>query len=96
MAAFENARQGHWLKVVARTIGAIDPPSPRRLDMQSVISCRCATIPVCQHAVNSDADRSPRLLQSMTNARALLLACALNNSGRAALFGSLDARLPLS
>ena len=48
MAAFENARQGHWLKVIARTdTGAPNRTALRRPTCKSAISCRCATIPAC-------------------------------------------------
>ena len=48
MSAFENARQGHWLKVIARPDTARpNRAALRRPTCKSVISCRCATIPAC-------------------------------------------------
>ena len=48
MAAFENARQGHWLKVIARTGPVRDRATAlRRRTCKSAIFCRCATIPAC-------------------------------------------------
>ena len=48
MTAFENARQGHWLKVIARPEPAVIAPRfPRRLPCKQAIFCRCATIPAC-------------------------------------------------
>ena len=49
MTVFENARQGHWLKVIARTEpDAIAPHSPAAPGHANwAIFCRCATIPAC-------------------------------------------------
>ena len=49
MSVFESARQGHWLKVIARirSRAPSNRTAPRRRTCKSVISCRCATIPVC-------------------------------------------------
>ena len=49
VSVFENARQGHWLKVIARSDHglAANRAAPRRPICKSVISCRCATIPAC-------------------------------------------------
>ena len=48
VSAFENARQGHSLKVVARSDAAApESRSPAPPRCKSAISCRCATIPAC-------------------------------------------------
>jgi glycosyltransferase involved in cell wall biosynthesis len=94
MAAFENARQGHWLKVVARTDpAAIDPHSPAAApDMQiRHFLSMCDDTGLFQHAVHSVPDRSHGYCVD-DNARALLLACALNNPGEQRLSEVLTAR----
>lgn len=93
MAAFENARQGHWLKVVARTDpAAIDPHSPAAPDMQiRHFLSMCDDTGLFQHAVHSVPDRSHGYCVD-DNARALLLACALNNPGEQRLSEVLTAR----
>ena len=85
MTAFENARQGHRLKVIARAV----PDAPSRTaaaapDMQiGHFLSMCDDTGLFQHAVHSVPDRSHGYCVD-DNARALLLACALNESGRAA------------
>ena len=55
MTAFENARQGHWLKVIARTDpAAIAPPLPRRRPCKSGhFLSMCDDTGLFQHAVHS-------------------------------------------
>jgi len=93
MAAFENARQGHWLKVIARTDpGAIEPHSAAAPDMKiGHFLSMCDDTGLFQHAVHSVPDRSHGYCVD-DNARALLLACALNNPGEQCLPEALTAR----
>ena len=93
MAAFENARQGHWLKVIARTDpGAIEPHSAAAPDMKiDHFLSMCDDTGLFQHAVHSVPDRSHGYCVD-DNARALLLACALNNPGEQCLPEALTAR----
>jgi glycosyltransferase involved in cell wall biosynthesis len=93
MSAFENARQGHWLKVITRTApGAIDRHSPAVPDMQiGHFLSMCDDTGLFQHAVHSVPDRSHGYCVD-DNARALLLACALNNPGEQRLSEVLTAR----
>jgi glycosyltransferase involved in cell wall biosynthesis len=93
MSAFENARQVHWLKVIARTdSGAIEPHSPATPDMQiGHFLSMCDDTGLFQHAVHSVPDRSHGYCVD-DNARALLLACALNNPGEQRLSEVLTAR----
>jgi glycosyltransferase involved in cell wall biosynthesis len=93
MAAFENARQGHWLKVIARTDpGAIEPHSAAAPEMKiGHFLSMCDDTGLFQHAVHSVPDRSHGYCVD-DNARALLLACALNNPGEQSLSEALTAR----
>jgi len=93
VSAFENARQGHWLKVVARSdTAALEPRSPAAPDMQiGHFLSMCDDTGVFQHAVHSVPDRSHGYCVD-DNARALLLACALNNPGEQRLSEVLTAR----
>ncbi len=93
VSAFENARQGHWLKVVARSDTASpEPRSPAAPDMQiGHFLSMCDDTGVFQHAVHSVPDRSHGYCVD-DNARALLLACALNNPGEQRLPEVLTAR----
>ena len=93
MVAFENARQGHWLKVIARTDpAAIDPHSAAAPDMKiDHFLSMCDDTGLFQHAVHSVPDRSHGYCVD-DNARALLLACALNNPGEQRLSDALTAR----
>jgi len=82
MTAFENARHGHWLKVIARTepipLAPLEPVTP---DMQlGHFLSMCDDTGLFQHAVHSVPDRAHGYCVD-DNARALLLACALNNPG---------------
>src|SRR5437868_6194769 len=93
VSAFENARQGHWLKVVARSdTASLEPRSPAAPDMQiGHFLSMCDDTGVFQHAVHSVPDRSHGYCVD-DNARALLLACALNNPGEQRLSDVLTAR----
>jgi hypothetical protein len=92
-AAFENARQGHWLKVVART--RPDPVAPNGPAMPTMQTghflSMCDDTGLFQHAVHSVPDRSHGYCVD-DNARALLLACALNEPGEQPLADVLTAR----
>ncbi|HLX16410.1 MAG TPA: glycosyltransferase family 4 protein, partial [Bradyrhizobium sp.] len=76
MSVFEHARQGHWLKVVARSDADLpEPRSPAAPDMQiGHFLTMCDDIGLFQHAVHSVPDRSHGYCVD-DNARALLLAC---------------------
>jgi len=82
MSAFESARQGHWLKVISGTDKAApEPQSPVAPEMQlGHLLSMCDDTGLFQHAVHSVPDRSHGYCVD-DNARALLLACALNNPG---------------
>ena len=92
-SAFENARQGHWLKVVARNKpGLPEPHGPASPDMQiGHLLSMCDDTGLFQHAVHSVPDRLHGYCVD-DNARALLLACALNNPGEQRLSEALTAR----
>jgi glycosyltransferase involved in cell wall biosynthesis len=93
VSAFENARQGHSIKVVALSDKA--SPEPHSLappDMQiGHFLSMCDDTGLFQHAVHSVPDRSHGYCVD-DNARALLLACALNNPGEQRLSEVLTAR----
>src|SRR6266567_2348650 len=93
MSVFENARQGHWLKVIARSdTGSPEPISPAAPEMQiGHFLSMCDDTGLFQHAVHSVPDRSHGYCVD-DNARALLLACALNNPGEQPLPEVLTAR----
>jgi glycosyltransferase involved in cell wall biosynthesis len=93
MTAFENARQGHRLKVIARaTPDAIAPHGPAVPDMQlGHFLSMCDDTGLFQHAVHSVPDRAHGYCVD-DNARALLLACALNEPGEHPLSESLTGR----
>src|ERR1700704_3626948 len=93
MAAFASARQGHWLKVIARSDKAsLDAQSAPAPDMQlGHFLSMCDDTGLFQHAVHSVPDRSHGYCVD-DNARALLLACALNNPGEQRLSEVLTAR----
>jgi glycosyltransferase involved in cell wall biosynthesis len=93
MSVFENARQGHWLKVIARSdTGSPEPRSAAAPDMQiGHFQSMCDDTGLFQHAVHSVPDRSHGYCVD-DNARALLLACALNNPGEQRLSEVLTAR----
>jgi glycosyltransferase involved in cell wall biosynthesis len=93
MAAFESARQGHGLKLIVRTEpDAIAPPAPVTPDMQTAhLLSMCDDTGLFQHAVHSVPDRSHGYCVD-DNARALLLACALNAPGESPLSDVLTTR----
>nr|WP_166475317.1 glycosyltransferase family 4 protein [Bradyrhizobium symbiodeficiens]QIP01019.1 glycosyltransferase [Bradyrhizobium symbiodeficiens] len=81
-AVFETARQGHRLKVFVRSdVGAPELRSPAPPDMQiGYFLSMCDDVGLFQHAVHSVPDRAHGYCVD-DNARALLLACALNGPG---------------
>jgi glycosyltransferase involved in cell wall biosynthesis len=93
MTAFANARQGHWLKVIARAepgvIGEHVPAAPA-MQIGHFLSM-CDDTGLLQHAVHSVPDRLHGYCVD-DNARALLLACALNESGEQPLAELLTSR----
>jgi glycosyltransferase involved in cell wall biosynthesis len=92
MAAFESARQGHWLKVFSSPQGMPEPQSYATPDMQIAhLLSMCDDTGLFQHAVHSVPDRSHGYCVD-DNARALLLACALNHPGEQRLPEILTAR----
>jgi len=93
VSAFESARQGHWLKVIARSdTGSPEPRSAAAPDMQiGHFLSMCDDTGLFQHAVHSVPDRSHGYCVD-DNARALLLACALNDPGEQRLSEVLTAR----
>jgi glycosyltransferase involved in cell wall biosynthesis len=91
MLAFENARQGHSLRVISGLNGA-EPPSPHISDDQiGHFLSMCDDTGLLQHAVHTVPDRAHGYCVD-DNARALLLACALNNPGEQRLPDVLPAR----
>jgi len=93
VSVLENARQGHRLKVFARPdTGLAECRSPAPPDMEiSHFLSMCDDVGLFQHAVHSVPDRSHGYCVD-DNARALLLACALNNPGERPLSDVLTAR----
>jgi len=93
ITSFENARHGHSLKVIARTEPvAVAPLGPVVPAMQTGhFLSMCDDTGLFQHAVHSVPDRSHGYCLD-DNARALLLACALNNPGEQRLSEVLTAR----
>src|SRR6478736_4029867 len=87
MANFEHARHGDWLKVIART-GPV--ASAHKMQLDHFLSM-CDDTGLFQHAVYSVPDRAHGYCVD-DNARALLLACALNNPGEQRLPEVLTAR----
>src|SRR5256714_10886768 len=93
MTTLANARQNHWLKVIARTAPApIAPQIPAAPAMQTdYFLSMCDSTGLLQHAVHSVPDRSHGYCID-DNARALILACALGNPGEPRLSEKLTAR----
>jgi glycosyltransferase involved in cell wall biosynthesis len=93
ISVFENARQGHWLKVIARSdTGSLEQRRAVVPDMQiGHFLSMCDDTGLFQHAMYSVPDRSHGYCVD-DNARALLLACALNNPGEQRLSEVLTAR----
>ncbi|SFK13139.1 glycosyltransferase family 4 protein [Bradyrhizobium sp. cf659] len=93
MSVFETARQGHRPKVFARSdLGSPGLRGPAPPDMQiGHFLSMCDDVGLFQHAVHSVPDRAHGYCVD-DNARALLLACALNNPGEQPLSEVLTAR----
>jgi glycosyltransferase involved in cell wall biosynthesis len=93
ISVFTSARQGHWLKIIPRSgKGAPEQQSAAVPDMQiGHFLSMCDDTGLFQHAVHSVPDRSHGYCVD-DNARALLLACALNNPGEQRLSEVLTAR----
>ena len=94
LAAFESARRGHRRSGrAARTERARRATMPLARRCSSAIFCRCATTPGCSSTRSIRVpDRSHGYCVD-DNARALLLACALNAPGEQRLPEALTARL---
>jgi len=93
ISVFTSARQGHWLKIIPRSgRGPPEQQSAAVPDMQiGHFLSMCDDTGLFQHAVHSVPDRSHGYCVD-DNARALLLACALNNPGEQRLSEVLTAR----
>ncbi|MGA7811055.1 glycosyltransferase family 4 protein [Bradyrhizobium sp.] len=93
MSVFEHARQAHVPKVLARADAlAPEPRSRAAPDMQiGHFLAMCDDTGLFQHAVHSVPDRAHGYCVD-DNARALLLACALNTPGEQRLSDVLTAR----
>ncbi len=93
LAAFESARRGHRLKVIARlddNVASRDSQTPPEMRTGHLLSM-CDDTGLFQHAVHSVPDRAHGYCVD-DNARALLLACALNAPGEQRLPEALTAR----
>ncbi|HEU4628073.1 MAG TPA: glycosyltransferase [Steroidobacteraceae bacterium] len=95
LVAFENAARRHRLEVIARPIGtptAHDDDGAPAPEMQpSHFVSMCDDTGLLQHAIHSVPDRSHGYCLD-DNARALLVACALNAPGEQPLSETLTAR----
>jgi glycosyltransferase involved in cell wall biosynthesis len=93
MSVFESAWQAHWHKALARPDLLVpEPRSPVTPDMHiDHFLSMCDDTGLFQHAVHSVPDRLHGYCVD-DNARALLLACALNNAGEERLPEVLTAR----
>jgi len=94
LAAFDRARQGHGLRVIARPgQGATGrhTASPPEMQLGHLLSM-CDDTGLFQHAVHSVPDRAHGYCVD-DNARALLLACALNQPGEQRLPEVVTSRL---
>jgi glycosyltransferase involved in cell wall biosynthesis len=93
MTTFENARQRHRLKVITRAVPdaiALRGSAVPDMQLEHFLSM-CDDTGLFQHAVHSVPDRGHGYCVD-DNARALLLACALNESGEHPLSEVLTAR----
>jgi glycosyltransferase involved in cell wall biosynthesis len=94
VGAFEAARRGHGLRVIARQderAGPRDRRIPPTMQIGHFLAM-CDDTGILQHAVHSVPDRSHGYCVD-DNARALLVACVLNNQGEQRLPEPLTARL---
>ena len=93
LAAFESARRGHRLRVIARpdqSVALRDSRATPEMHTEHFLSM-CDDTGLFQHAVHSVPDRAHGYCVD-DNARALLLACALNGPGEQRLPEALTAR----
>ncbi|AWO92059.1 MULTISPECIES: glycosyltransferase family 4 protein [Bradyrhizobium] len=93
MSVFETARHGHRPRVFARSdmgLPGLRGPAPPDMQIGHFLSM-CDDVGLLQHAVHSVPDRAHGYCVD-DNARALLLACALNNPGEQPLSEVLTAR----
>jgi glycosyltransferase involved in cell wall biosynthesis len=93
MSVFENAGRRHRLKTIARTDTSTllrDSRAPPEMQLDHFLSM-CDDTGLFQHAVHSVPDRAHGYCVD-DNARALLVACALNNPGEQRLPEVLTAR----
>ncbi len=94
LSVFERVRRGYPLKVIARqdeSVILLDGPTPPQMQLNHFLSM-CDDTGLFQHAVRSVPDRSHGYCVD-DNARALLVACALNSPGEQRLPDALTARL---
>ena len=94
LPAFESARRGHRIRVIARlnrSMPSRGSQAPPEMQIGHLLSM-CDDTGLFQHAVHSVPDRSHGYCVD-DNARALLLACSLNNPGEERLPEALTARL---
>jgi glycosyltransferase involved in cell wall biosynthesis len=94
VVAFENAARRHRLKVVARPSGALtahDDNVPAPQMQASHFVSMCDDTGLLQHAIHAVPDRAHGYCLD-DNARALLVACALNAPGEQRLSEPLTAR----
>jgi glycosyltransferase involved in cell wall biosynthesis len=94
LGAFEAARRGHGLRVIARQDEVARPGDSRIPPAMQLghFLAMCDDTGILQHAVHSVPDRAHGYCVD-DNARALLVACALNNQGEERLPEPLTARL---
>ena len=93
LTAFESARRGHRLRVIARldqNVASRDSHAAPEMRTDHLLSM-CDDTGLFQHAVHSVPDRAHGYCVD-DNARALLLACALNGPGEQRLPEALTAR----
>ncbi len=94
LAVFEHARRGHRLRVIDRSDFTVPPRdgfAPPEMQLGHFLSM-CDDTGLFQHAVHSVPDRSHGYCVD-DNARALLVACALNHPRELRLPEALTARL---